>query len=57
MVAMAVLGHEAPATSWSDIDEERKKALFSLFAKECPLLSKTTYDAEKPFPAPTSKHL
>jgi hypothetical protein len=30
MVAMAVLGHVAPATAWSDHDEERKKALFSI---------------------------
>ena len=38
MVAMAVLGHEAPATSWSDIDEERKKALFSLFRQGVPFV-------------------
>ena len=38
MVAMAVLGHEAPATSWSDIDEERKKALFSLLRQGVPFV-------------------
>ena len=38
MIAMAVLGHNAPATSWSDIDEERKKALFSLLRQGVPFV-------------------
>ncbi|MSP75402.1 MAG: hypothetical protein EXR12_04635 [Rhodospirillaceae bacterium] len=38
MVAVAVLGHEAPATSWSDIDEERRKALFSLLRQGVPFV-------------------
>jgi hypothetical protein len=38
MIATAVLGHAAPAASWSDVDEERKKALFSIFRQGIPFV-------------------
>ena len=38
MIAMAVLGHPASATGWSDHDEERKKALFSIFRQGVPFV-------------------
>lgn len=38
MIAMAVLGHAASATGWSDHDEERKKALFSILRQGVPFV-------------------
>jgi hypothetical protein len=37
MVSTAVFGRPAPATAWSDHDEERKKALFSIHRQGVPL--------------------